>query len=148
MALPGVYSSSSSGQSLFGLHMRSQNDGWIVGSGGVIYHFNGSTWSAVSSPTTGILFDVDFAPDGTGWAAGMGGNIIKYSGGKWSVYTEMRTDYFDFWGMDFTSGEGWLAGFHLNKEIGGQILNLDDGIWYAVTPPTDNQLNDISDRLR
>lgn len=132
------------GEPFFGLNMRSDNDGWVVGNAGVIYHYNGNNWQQVSSPTSGILFDVDFAPDGTGWAVGMTGNIIKYSGGVWTIYSDMRTDAFDFWGIDFTSSEGWMVGFHLDKVIGGQILQLDDGIWYAVSPPTDNQLNDIS----
>ena len=138
-------------QPLRGLKMLSANDGWAVGYGGLIYHYDGVTWSNVPSPTSEVLMDVDFAPDGEGWAAGHNGALLRYAdcgGGLrcWRALPteEVLTDAFDFRAIDFTSGHGWVVGAHYNKGIGGQILEYDDGLWQAVTPPTDNRLNAVA----
>jgi photosystem II stability/assembly factor-like uncharacterized protein len=127
----------------YGLHMNSATDGWAVGNGGVIYHYNGTAWSPVDSPTEKILTDVDFAPDGEGWIVGYDGTLLKYLNGTWTVFTDLRTDRFDFRGIDFTSGHGWIVGLHFSKGIGGQILEYYDDLWLSVTPPTDNRLNEV-----
>jgi photosystem II stability/assembly factor-like uncharacterized protein len=132
-------------RSLTDLFMISPSDGWAVSVGGDIYHFNGTTWSAVNSPTTKILFGVGFDQNGVGWAVGEKGTLLKYLDGNWTEFTDLRTDPFEFWAVDFASGHGWMVGFHhSSKQIGGQILEYQDGTWLSVTPPTDNQLNNIS----
>ncbi len=131
-------------QPVLGIEMLSANNGWAVGAGGEVYHYNGSTWNPVASPTTVQLVDIAFDPNGVGWAVGFDGTIIKYQGGQWSLFTDLRTDAFDFRAVDFSSGHGWLVGMHQEKTIGGQILEYEDGLWLAVSPPTDNQLNDLS----
>lgn len=131
--------------SLRGLHMISANDGWASGRSGEIFHFNGSSWTQVTSPTGEIIRNISFTPDGQeGWMAGSDGALLKYTAGGWLLYTDFRTDKFDFWGIDFTSGHGWVAGFHEEKNVGGHILEYEDNLWLAVTPPTDNRLNDLS----
>lgn len=129
---------------LLGIHMRSSTDGWAVGKGGVIYHYNGSNWSQVNSPVTGSLVDVKFDSNGVGWAGGYNGTLAKYSGGSWSAFTDLRTDPIDFRAIDFTSGHGWMVGFNNENLMGGDILEYEDNLWLAVTPPTANRLNDIA----
>jgi len=137
---------------LYGVHFRSANNGWAVGEGGGIYHFNGSSWSKEESPVDTPLADVSFDSDGNGWAIGFDGVIIKYpdENGKWFRYTDMRTDYFDFYALDHTSGHGWMVGYDDRIKnsngygIGGQILEYYDNNWLSVTVPTDNSLNDLS----
>lgn len=129
---------------LLGIHMRSSNDGWAVGKSGSIYHYNGSSWSSVPSPVTGILTDVGFDKNGVGWIVGYDGVILEYHGADWVIVKDKKTDDFDYRSVDFSSGHGWLVGLNTEKAIGGQILELDEGIWYAVTPPTDNRLNAVS----
>jgi hypothetical protein len=137
---------------LYGMRMRTATDGWAVGSLGVTYHFNGSIWTKVDSHTTVDLTSVSYAPDGTTWAVGTGGTILFYDSpkGMWTTFTDkdnvqnLRTDLFDYRGIDFSSGHGWLVGTHYAKGIGGQILEYDDSLWLAVTPPTDNKLNHVS----
>lgn len=131
------------GYPFYGLHMNSANYGWAVGNGGVIYHYDGTTWSLVDSPTEEVLTDVDFAPDGEGWIVGYNGTLLKYKGGEWILFTDLRTDHFDFRALDFASGHGWTVGLQFNTGIGGQILEYDEGLWLAVTPPTDNRLNEV-----
>lgn len=131
-------------QRLVAVHARSANDVWAVGMGGVIYHFTGSTWQAVASPTVEMLVDVTFDEGGVGWITGRNGAILKFANGTWSLFDDLRTDKFDFKSVDFTSGHGWMVGFHLSVGLGGQILEYEDGLWLAVTPPTDNRLNDLA----
>lgn len=132
----------------YGLRMRTPTDGWAVGQGGVTYHYNGSTWQKVNSPTTQILTAVSYDATGTPWVSGYGNAILSgyYQSGQWQwkVYTDWRTDAFDYRAIDFASGHGWLVGTHFSKGIGGQILEYVDNAWQAVTPPTDNKLNAVS----
>jgi photosystem II stability/assembly factor-like uncharacterized protein len=138
------------GYFLHGLYMTSPTDGWVVGSSGVIYHYNGSTWSQAPSPTTALLVRVSFNASGEGWITGFNGTLARYSGGTWSLFTDLRTDPFDFYGIDFASGHGWIVAFHSSKPteygypMGGQILEYENGLWLAVTPATDNRLNAVS----
>lgn len=128
----------------YGLHMISATDGWAVGDGGVIYHYNGTNWSPMDGPTDEILTDVDFSPAGEGWIIGYDGTLLKFVDGEWTLFTDLRTDRFDFRALDFTSGHGWLVGLQFRTSMGGQILEYDDGLWLAVTPPTDNRLTEVS----
>jgi photosystem II stability/assembly factor-like uncharacterized protein len=128
----------------YGLHMNSATDGWAVGNGGVVYHYNGTSWSQVASPTNELLMDVDFSPDGEGWIVGYDGTLLKYIGGEWTLFTDLRTDRYDLRSLDFTSGHGWAVGLQLRTLMGGTILEYDEGAWLAVTPPTDNRLNEVA----
>lgn len=127
-----------------GILMLSANEGWAVGSAGVIYHYDGNDWSSVSSPTTNNLLSIGVDAEGTIWAVGSAGTILKYINGQWTLFTDLRTDPFDFRALDFNSGHGWLVGMNMNLNVGGHILEYDDGAWVAVTVPTDNRLNGIS----
>jgi hypothetical protein len=69
--------------------MISLTDGWAVGYGGVICHWNGAYWSPVNSPTTANLKAVDMVnpEEGLAVAADIGGygnnnSIIEYNGGR------------------------------------------------------------------
>ncbi len=56
---------------LRGLYMLSANEGWASGASGEIFHFNGSTWNEVSSPTNELLYSIAFSPDEQeGWIVG------------------------------------------------------------------------------
>lgn len=131
---------------LYALQMKSSTEGWAVGKSGATYHYDGTTWTEVSSPATKDLLGVDYAPNNEVWAVGWGNTQLKYSGGVWQQTPpeQLRTDAFELRSVDFTSGHGWAVGGHQAKGIGGQILEYDNGLWLAVTPPTDNQLNAIS----
>jgi photosystem II stability/assembly factor-like uncharacterized protein len=131
-------------QTLTSILIKSSNEGWAVGTGGVIYKYNGSTWSSVDSPTGIRLNAVNFSPDGRGWIVGRSGIILVLDNGIWKEFTDIRTDSFDYFNLDFTSGQGWLVGYNAAKGIGGHILEYYNGLWLPVTPPTDNRLNAVS----
>jgi photosystem II stability/assembly factor-like uncharacterized protein len=66
--------------------MVSANEGWAMGTGGLIVHYAQGTWSPVSSPTSQTLRSIALISDTDGWAVGDGGTILRYSGGAWSPY--------------------------------------------------------------
>jgi photosystem II stability/assembly factor-like uncharacterized protein len=129
---------------LLGIHMIGDNDGWIVGREGVIYHYDGSSWSQVPSPTTERLMDVGFKSKDEGWAVGFNGTLLHYEDDEWSVFDDLRSDPYDYHGVDFNSGHGWVMGHQFERSIGGHIAEFEDGLWLPVTMPTDNRLNDVA----
>jgi len=44
---------------LYAIAMVSASDGWVVGSGGTILRWNGTTWNSVDSPTDSSLLSID-----------------------------------------------------------------------------------------
>jgi len=73
----------------------SANDIWAVGSftnynnpnnsyGGLIEHWNGTTWSVVSNPSTQGLSGVTALTSNNVWAVG-GSQVLHWNGSKWSI---------------------------------------------------------------
>jgi hypothetical protein len=85
------------------------NDVWAVGDMGSIQHWNGSTWAAVTSPTTKSLRSVWGSSPNDIWAAGYKGVLLHWDGSVWAS-RDSGTD------LDITSvyGSGstnvWIAG--------------------------------------
>ncbi len=128
--------------SLHAVTMLSLNDGWAVGSGGVILHWNGTEWTGVPSPTRQMLYDVDMASPNDGWAVGLGGTILHWNGLSWqTVASPLTSDLTalsviaadDVWAV----GSGpWMAqstALHWNGET-----------WQEVSVPGDPSLSDVT----
>ena len=71
---------------LNGVTLVSQNDAWAVGEGGGIYHWNGTDWRRVASPTTSTLNAVSMVSATDGWAVGEHGTILHWNGAVWQTY--------------------------------------------------------------
>jgi uncharacterized repeat protein (TIGR01451 family) len=89
--------------------MWDTTNGWTVGANGVIYHWDGSVWSQVPSPTPAALKGVHVvAPDDI-WAVGAAGTILHYDGQAWSSVSS-PTDS-DLYAIYMLSAEdGWAVG--------------------------------------
>lgn len=71
----------------FGLAMISNAEGWAVGFGGIIAHYQHGHWSQISSPTTHGLLSVSMISSTEGWACGdENGVLVRYMDGEWSIY--------------------------------------------------------------
>jgi len=75
----------SPGKNVYGLAMVSDTAGWAVGDDGLIFEFNGTSWTAVASPTNETLRRVRVLPSGAAWAVGDGGTVIRYDGSSWET---------------------------------------------------------------
>jgi len=71
----------------------SASDAWAVGQAGVLVHWNGSTWTAVSSGTTAKLSGLRGAASNDVWAAGINQTpnitdrevVIHWNGTSWAA---------------------------------------------------------------
>jgi hypothetical protein len=83
---------------------------WAVGTIGTILHYNGTTWSSVSSGTTQSLRGVWGTSASDVWAVGGSGTILHYNGTSWlSVTSGTRTQtLFGTWGT--SSSNVWAVG--------------------------------------
>jgi uncharacterized repeat protein (TIGR01451 family) len=91
------------------VEMVDANNGWAVGAGGAIYHYEGSTWEPVPSPTGSSLNAVDMLPDGTGWAVGNHGTILHYDGQSWELYPSPTS--YELLGLSMlNASDGWAVG--------------------------------------
>jgi hypothetical protein len=65
--------------------MLSSTDGWAVGKGGTIIHYNGTSWSTAISPIGQDLKSVVMFSANDGWAVGKNGVILLWNGTSWAV---------------------------------------------------------------
>jgi len=67
---------------LYSMFMVNANDGWAAGEG-TILHWNGVSWTNVTSPITSDLRSVFRVSDTDCWAVGKLGTIIRWNGTAW-----------------------------------------------------------------
>lgn len=63
--------------------MLSPAEGWAVGDGGAILHWNGDTWSYVASPVNANLTAVAAVSAGNTWAVSDAGDTLFWDGSAW-----------------------------------------------------------------
>ncbi len=128
-----------------------QLDAWAVGDGGTIAHWNGNSWSIVTSPTTDNLYSVVFNNATSGWAVGgtaTKGDILHYNG-TWSIWTNISFSGFATTvdtinntlysvTVDSNGTNGWIVG------AAGLTLNWMGGTWYALTNTSPNSLRSVA----
>ena len=115
--MPGVLS---------GADWLSPDNGWAVGSSGLIVHYDGAGWTPVVSNTDKLLFDVSFADAGHGWAVGDKGTILFYDGTEWTQQTSPASD--QIWAVQMISaGDGWAI-------TGNKKLLHFDGLSWSEYP--------------
>ena len=83
---------------------------------GTILHYNGTSWSSVSSGTTQDLYSVWGTSASDVWAVGGGGTILHYNGTSWSSVSSGTTlSLYSVWGS--SPSNVWAVG------DGGTILH-------------------------
>jgi hypothetical protein len=101
----------STGFAVNSIYMVSTTEGWAVGFGGKIYHYNLGGWT---NPYTfaGVNFYSIFMDSPTdGWAVGSGGQISRYTGGTWNTPTTPATTAADLRSITMiSSSEAWAVG--------------------------------------
>ncbi len=132
-------------------------DAWAVGDAGTIVHWNGNSWTTVTSPTTDNLYGVIFTNATNGWAVGgtptaggsaTRGSILHYNG-TWSIWTRISfsgfTDTMDTINntlysvtVDSSNTNGWIVG------AAGLTLNWNGDTWFAITNVSPNTLRSVA----
>jgi len=122
------------GLSLRSIWGFSSSDIYSVGDGGMILHYNGTTWSKMASGTTASLFGVWGSGSDDVYAVGKGGLILHYDGFSWSpMASGVTTDLNDIWG---SSADTIYAVGAANT-----ILRFDGTSWSAMDTPTSTGTN-------
>ncbi|HUS31569.1 MAG TPA: hypothetical protein VMZ53_23850 [Kofleriaceae bacterium] len=117
---------------LNGIWGTSYNDLFTVGAGtngGVILHFNGSTWSAQTVPPgVGGLFSVWGTSTANVFAVGDAGVILHYDGSAWSIVRAAASSAPPLYAV-WTGGDEVIA-------VGGDIVQRHGTAWIATRAPT------------
>jgi photosystem II stability/assembly factor-like uncharacterized protein len=123
---------------LFSVFMVSADDGWAVGAYGIIIHWNGTEWNAVTSPTTRYLWSVYMVSSSDGWAVGDYETIIHWDGTSWNNVTSPIPPRHPFYSVFMVGADdGWAVG-----ELGA-IIHWNGTSWSNVTSPTTMRLNSV-----
>ena len=116
--------------SIASIDMLSSYEGWAVGSGGAIIHWDGKSWKNVSSPTSLSLVSVDMVSSSEGYAIALNEvspsteSVIQWDGTKWSEVTTPQ-GYFN--SVDIVnSTDGWAVG------NGGVIIRWNGTGWNRI----------------
>jgi hypothetical protein len=124
---------------IYGLWGFSSTDIFAVGSSGAIFHYDGTAWSPMSSPTTEILSSVwGSSPDNL-FAVGSYGKILHYNGAAWTSMTSGTTNYlYGVWGSapDTVYAVGKNA----------TVLRFDGSTWINMNYPGTESLYGVHGR--
>jgi photosystem II stability/assembly factor-like uncharacterized protein len=115
-----------SGQSgiLYGVAALDDTHAWIVGAGGVILFFDGTSWVEQESNLSTDLYSTYFLDANNGWAVGKSGKILYFNGTEWTAQTSGTTN--DLNGVYMlNSSNGWAVG------KSGVILYYNGSTWVS-----------------
>ena len=107
-------------------------NGWAVGYKGTILHWNGSAWSAVTSPTTNTLTSISMVSANDGWAVGLGatstgGTFLRWNGSAWSIFDNPST--YPLYSVAMVSAaDGWATTWS-SATWSSVILRWNGSIW-------------------
>ncbi len=121
LAPPSIPANSGSNEDLNDVHVIDGNQsgagtiGFAVGVNGVILKYNGSTWTADTSPTSNTLNSVYVVSSSEAWAAGNSGTLIKWNGSTWSAVasptsTQLNAIRMVSSSLGSTATAGWAVG--------------------------------------
>lgn len=122
--------------------MLDASDGWAVGQGGTILHWNGVAWETIESPTGSWLASVHMVDADDGWAVGDGGVIIHWNGTAWSEVASPTSE--TLYGVYMINAtDGWAVGGSAGGIPSEVILRWNGTVWSKVTSPTSNWLRSV-----
>lgn len=113
---------------------------YAVGNYGLIYHYDGSSWTEMESPVAVNLNGIWGRTADDIFAVGNDGTILWYNGSKWQKLSSPTSSHlFSIWGFDQLGSQVYAGG--RNGEVlvykGGTWTHMDtplaDGIWNYTT---------------
>jgi hypothetical protein len=122
---------------LYGVGGTSDNDVFVVGILGTIYHWDGTDWSSMASGTSENLWGVFAIASNNVFVTGFNGKILHYDGTSWSSMTSGSTEHLKrIWGT--AANDVFTVGTN------GAILHYDGTSWSTMTSGTSEHLFDIA----
>lgn len=118
------------GTNLKSVDFVAPNDGWAVGSDGVLAHWNGVEWSTYDNTSLGheSITGLDMLTSSAGWAGSTLGNVLRYDGQQWAfensnIYTATLYSI-----SMLNPSVGWAGG------ESGIFGHYDGATWQQVVP--------------
>jgi cysteine-rich repeat protein len=112
------------------------NDVYVAGRGGLIYRWNGSTWTQLPTGASAELLDIRGRSSTDIWAVGEAGTILHYDGATVTVHDS---------GTLTTLESVWPAGPNDVFATGGDtLLHYDGTQWVPVRDATGDYVTDIA----
>jgi hypothetical protein len=112
------------GNSLHGVWGSSPSDVFAVGDAGTILHYNGTSWSIMTSGTTCSLSDIWGSSSTDVFAVGHDGTILHYDGSNWHPMNTGTNDNISaVWGSSPSDG----------KRLGIPVSSRLAAIWSTST---------------
>jgi len=111
-------------------------DVWVVGDGGLILRYDGTSWHKIPSGTQANLNSI-WGPSGTDlWAVGASGTALHWNGSSWQPDTgpNLNSGVLDFccvWGSSAT--DIWAAGTHTSPTQ-YVLSHFESGKWTRDAP--------------
>ncbi|MGI5865588.1 MAG: WD40/YVTN/BNR-like repeat-containing protein, partial [Myxococcales bacterium] len=127
-------------ENLFDIKALSDTDVWGVGVGGVIVHWDGTSWQSTSVPTDGDALNSlwPIAPDDI-WAATTNGVIAHYDGTSWTTSSLSYAACFGLWASG--PDDVWCVG--TGGDGYGSTYHWDGTSWTNVPIPTNGWVYDV-----
>ena len=121
----------------------SENDLYAVGLRGEIWHFDGTSWSSIDSPTNVILTEVCCAGDGKVYACGQRGTLIRGRGHKWDLIHQQSVKD-DLWGIAWFKDHLYVSTLYYVAVLEDMDLKIvtDDG-----SPSSTYQISTTANQL-
>jgi len=125
------------GRDLWSIAYGTDGVAFAVGAGGVIYRWDGSTWTDASLANVNAdLKGVTYAGDGVFWAVGDGGTVLQYDGERWSRKAVPTTERLNC--VAVREGRTYAGGDH------GVILEYANGAWRSMSTPTIREIKAVA----
>jgi hypothetical protein len=112
---------------LYGVWGSSSSDVFVVGAGGAVWRYNGSTWNSMDSGTNAELRGLWGTSSSDIFAVGEGGTIIHYDGSQWSSMDSGTVE--NLYGVWGSSGDDVIAVGHDYT-----VLHYDGVSWGPLSP--------------
>ncbi len=127
--------------------LSSSTFGWIMGSAGEIFRWDGAGWNdmTATSPVAGIDMLSVFAISGSdAWAVGVSDTIIRWNGASWTgpmVAPTLGVDYRSI--RMVAANDGWIAGSLDLTSLEGTLLRWNGAAWALVRSYVTVDLNGL-----
>jgi len=113
------------------------DNGWAGGTGGALYHFDGTVWNDAGTSFSDDIYGMFFVDENNGWIVGKGGFIAYWNGTEWTEQTSSVTK--DFTSVFFlTPNYGWAC------SKGGKLIHYDGFEWMEASSGSTKDLTSIA----
>jgi photosystem II stability/assembly factor-like uncharacterized protein len=126
---------SGGGDPLTSVYMVSTTEGWAVGHGGKIFHWNGgASWTLFTTTVPAAdFYSVFMDSSSDGWAVGNGGAIFHFTGGTWNGPVSPTTTTNTLRSVSLVSqSEGWAVGDSATILHGTSLTSCGLTCWTAL----------------